>query len=183
MFQKPLSCPTLPLAASGLFPGADMKRWIAVLFAAMCTMPAAWATPAQDATIEKLLVLTEAQKSADTAVADADAFIQSTVLPMTEQENVPAEHRQAAKTCLDDYRKMIRENLGWESLKPEYIRIYRETFTEEELLDLTAFYESPTGRMLIQKTPLLEDKMGTVMDQRMKAMMERLQPACMGTSR
>ncbi len=160
-----------------------MKRWIAVLFAAMCTMPAAWATPAQDATIEKLLVLTEAQKSADTAVADADAFIQSTVLPMTEQENVSAEHRQAAKTCLDDYRKMIRENLGWESLKPEYIRIYRETFTEEELLDLTAFYESSTGRMLIQKTPLLEDKMGTVMDQRMKAMMERLQPACMGTSR
>lgn len=158
-----------------------MKRWIAALFAAMCSV-SAWASPAQDATIEKLLVLTEAQKSADTAVADADDFIQSTVQPMTEQETVPARQRQTAKNCLENYRKMIHESLGWETLKPEYIRIYRETFTEEELQDLTAFYESPTGRMLIQKTPQLENKMGAVMDQRMKAMMERLQPTCLGTN-
>ncbi len=156
-----------------------MKRWIAILLAAMCTIPA-WASPAKDATIEKLLVLTEAQKSADAAVADADAFIQSTVQPMSEQTNIPAEQRQAMKTCLDDYRKMIRENLSWEALKPEYIRIYRETFTEEELLDLNTFYESPTGRMLVQKTPLLENKMGALMEQRMKVMMERLQPNCLG---
>lgn len=156
-----------------------MKRWIAILLAAMCTIPA-WASPAKDATIEKLLVLTEAQKSADAAVADADAFIQSTVQPMSEQTNIPAERRQAMKTCLDDYRKMIRENLSWEALKPEYIRIYRETFTEEELLDLNTFYESPTGRMLVQKTPLLENKMGALMEQRMKVMMDRLQPNCLG---
>jgi len=158
-----------------------MKKWIAILFAAMCTVPA-WASPAKDATIEKLLVLTEAQKSADTALTDADAFIQSTVQSMAEQESIPAAQRQAAKTCLENYRTLIRQSLNWESLKPEYLRIYRETFSEEELLELTAFYKSPTGRMLIEKAPILESKKGSVLDQRMKTMMERLQPTCMGAS-
>lgn len=34
---------------------------------------------------------------------------------------------------------------------PSYIRIYRETFTEKELNDLIAFYESPTGKNVCQK--------------------------------
>ncbi|MBO4790240.1 MAG: DUF2059 domain-containing protein [Oxalobacter sp.] len=156
-----------------------MKRWIAILFAAMMTVPA-WASPPQDATIEKLLELTQAQKSADSAVADADAFLKSTVIPMTEREGVPAEKREAAKKCLEDYRKMIHDTLGWESLKPEYVRIYRESFTEEELKDLTAFYQTPTGRMLIEKTPVLESKLGAALDQRMKSMMERMHPTCVG---
>ena len=75
---------------------------------------------------------------------------------------------------------MIRESLGWESLKPEYVRIYRESFTEEELKDLTAFYQTPTGRMLIEKQPILENKLGAALDQRMKSMMERMNPTCVG---
>ena len=145
----------------------------------MMTVPA-WASPPQDATIEKLLELTQAQKSADSAVADADAFLKSTVIPMTEREGVPAEKRKAAQACLEDYRKMIHETLGWESLKPEYMRIYREAFTEEELKDLTAFYQTPTGRMLVEKTPVLESKLGAALDQRMKSMMERMHPTCVG---
>ncbi|MBR7069308.1 MAG: DUF2059 domain-containing protein [Oxalobacter sp.] len=158
-----------------------MKRWIAVLFAAMCTIPA-WASPAKDATIEKLLVLTGAQKSADTTVTDADAFIQSTIQPMTEKASIPAEQQQAVKSCLVNYRKMIHETLNWEALKPEYMRIYRETFTEEELQGLNAFYESPTGKMLLQKTPILGSKMNALMEQRMKSMMDRLQPGCIETA-
>ncbi len=157
-----------------------MRQWITVLFAVVCTVPA-WASPAQDATVEKLLTLTKVQKSADTAVADADKFIQSTIQPMIEKKALPAKQRQTAKACLENYQKMIHESLSWKAMEPEYIRIYRETFTEEELLNLITFYESPTGRMLIQKTPSLEHKIGEVTNQRMKILMERLQPTCIGS--
>lgn len=41
--------------------------------------------------------------------------------------------------------------------------IVAETFTEQELADLVAFYEGPTGQSLIAKSPALAARMGPMM--------------------
>ena len=57
---------------------------------------------------------------------------------------------------------------------PSYNRNYRETFTEKELNDLIAFYESPTGKMFVKKTPVILEKTSAVMQQKMVSILSRM---------
>jgi hypothetical protein len=45
-----------------------------------------------------------------------------------------------------------------------------DVFTEQELTDLVSFYESPTGRSLVAKTPLLAQRMQPIIVQLMPEM-------------
>ncbi len=153
-----------------------MKRLLILLLAACCAVPAL-ATPAQDASIEKLLVLTETQKLNDSAIADSDEIIETTLKPVLRLDNMTVEKRQMTESFLDKYKHIVKEEFSWEKMLPDYIRIYRETFTEEELQSLIAFYESPTGKMFIRKMPVIMDKTSDVMQQRMASILNRMNTA------
>jgi hypothetical protein len=43
-------------------------------------------------------------------------------------------------------REMFAKRFTWERMKPEYVRLYGSLYTEDELRQLTAFYESPVGQ-------------------------------------
>jgi hypothetical protein len=47
------------------------------------------------------------------------------------------------------YRKVLAES----NFEEEMVKIYMDTFSEQELLELTAFYKTPTGRKMIAATP------------------------------
>lgn len=48
-----------------------------------------------------------------------------------------------------------KEFMRWEDLRPEYIRMYCDAYTEAELMELIAFYKTPVGRKTIEITPQL----------------------------
>ncbi len=54
--------------------------------------------------------------------------------------------------------EMFRRQFAWENLKNDYIKIYAEIFTEQELKELVAFYKTPTGRKFAEKQPELISK-------------------------
>lgn len=60
------------------------------------------------------------------------------------------EHRE---TMAGELRKMFAEKMSWERMKPEYVRLYASLYTEDELRQLTAFYESPVGQKSIRIQP------------------------------
>ncbi len=51
--------------------------------------------------------------------------------------------------------KFFQKHMSWESLEFEFIYIYSQAFTAKELKELTAFYETPTGKKTIEKMPQL----------------------------
>lgn len=51
--------------------------------------------------------------------------------------------------------KFFKKHMSWESLEFEFIYIYSQAFTAQELRELTAFYETPTGKKTIEKMPQL----------------------------
>lgn len=55
------------------------------------------------------------------------------------------------------YRDAMRDfyvrHIGYESMKPEMIRIYTERFSAAELNELAAFYRSPVGQKSARLTP------------------------------
>jgi len=59
----------------------------------------------------------------------------------------------------DEMWKRMSEQLSWENMKNDYINVYAEVFTKEELKGLTEFFNSPIGAAYGEKTPELSMKL------------------------
>ena len=51
--------------------------------------------------------------------------------------------------------EFLNENMSYESLKPELIKMYSEEFTSSELREIIAFYSTDVGKKSIEKMPTL----------------------------
>ena len=51
--------------------------------------------------------------------------------------------------------EFLNENMSYESLKPELIKLYSEEFTSSELREINAFYSTDVGKKSIEKMPTL----------------------------
>jgi hypothetical protein len=86
---------------------------------------------------------------------------------------------------LAPYQKILsdfyREVLNWNTLEPEYTRLYMEVFTEAEVREMITFYQTPLGQKLLTKMPLLMTKSNELASRRVQAampqLMQRLQTA------
>ena len=71
----------------------------------------------------------------------------------------------------------MREEMTWDKLRPLYVQIYQESFTQEEIDGLIAFYESPAGVAFVEKMPFVMQKSMSIMQSRMAPMMEKMKAA------
>lgn len=55
----------------------------------------------------------------------------------------------------DVNRRFFEKHMSWESLKDEFISVFMEEFSEDEIRELTAFYKTPTGKKTVRKLPVL----------------------------
>jgi len=55
-------------------------------------------------------------------------------------------------------KKFLSKHMGYSSLKEDLVKMYTTEFTEDDLKDMTKFYQTPTGKKLIKKTPQLTKK-------------------------
>ncbi|MCL1980405.1 MAG: DUF2059 domain-containing protein [Proteobacteria bacterium] len=51
--------------------------------------------------------------------------------------------------------QFMKKYMSYESLKPDLIKLYTQTFTKEELSEITGFYRTSTGQKVIQVMPQL----------------------------
>ena len=70
--------------------------------------------------------------------------------------------------------ELIRKEMSWENMKDDYIKVYSEVFTEDELKELIIFYKSPIGLKFIEKTPLLMQKTMEISQVRTKRLMPEI---------
>lgn len=151
-----------------------MKRltFFILAFLASCMAFAQANRPASTASVEKLLEIIEAGRMHQTTVQEMAQMIdQSTrqILP-----RIPPAKRAEFRQTMVQLDVILREEMNWEKIKPQYIRIYAETFTQQEVDDLIAFYQTPSGRSFIKKQPEVTQKTADLSQEKMKVMMERL---------
>ena len=65
-------------------------------------------------------------------------------------------------------KTFLKEQMDWSILEPEFTRIYAEVFTEKELRDMTAIYQTPVGQMMLAKMPGLLAKSNEFTQRRLK---------------
>ena len=55
----------------------------------------------------------------------------------------------------DTMREFFNKHMSGESMRDDYVDLYTEFFSEEELIEMNKFYNTPTGQKTIKLTPEL----------------------------
>jgi hypothetical protein len=67
------------------------------------------------------------------------------------------------------------ENFKWDEVKPKLAKLYADTFTEAELKEIDAFYETPAGQKAVAKLPTLMQVGGQIAMSGVQAKMPEFQ--------
>lgn len=108
---------------------------------------------ASEVLIKRLFAATRARKKIDGLVLQMEGLFEAGVWVRAERATLLPEQKQIIDKMLADISKQLQARAGWEVLEPELIEIYQKNFTQEEVLGLLAFYESPIGQVALDKLP------------------------------
>ena len=79
----------------------------------------------------------------------------ATIEPMiagTRKQEMP---EAAASEMTAAMGEWFDDEIKWSDIKPKMIDLYVQEFTEQELKDLLAFYQTPAGKKAITKLPVV----------------------------
>jgi hypothetical protein len=88
---------------------------------------------------------------------------------------LPPDQETALGEFQDKVARIVSDALAWEKLKPAYVKLFTEAYSEAELDDIIAFYRSPTGQSMVAKAPSLMAKASEIAQQRLATVMPELQ--------
>lgn len=151
------------------------RSTLVALAIAMLAPSMAQAEPAKPETIEELLVVSKSQDLIESTYKNLDDNLRVNMDQALSQVSGDPEARRAYVESFS--RKMgqiMREEMNWDTLKPMFMRIYGESFTQEELVGVLEFYKTPAGQAMINKMPLVMQKTMAEMQQHMGPMMQKM---------
>jgi len=153
-----------------------MKILSAILLVAAFTFSASiQAAPPSDQSVEKLLEVTQAGKMMDSAFAQMDGLMKASMKQVTKGKPVGAEEQAIMDRQQSKMITIMKEEFSWEKMKASFIKIYSQTFTQEEIDGLIVFYQSPAGKAFVAKQPELMKQTMTMMQERMGPLMQKIQ--------
>jgi hypothetical protein len=115
--------------------------------AAFLLAGAAWADDASKlAKADELLQITKGDQAYKQMLDRAEANLKTQAV-----RQAPAD---ADKAAIDQkVSAILAEQMNWAKLRPQFVKLYADTFTEEELDGVLAFYKSPAGQAWVAKLP------------------------------
>jgi hypothetical protein len=132
------------------------------------------AAPASTESIEKLLVVGKAESLLESAYANVNTTFRQSIVQAAGGRPLTAEEQQRIDAMSAKLTALMKDELSWAKLKPEYIRLYRQTFDQQEVDGLIAFYATPAGQAMINKMPLLMQNTMALLQTQMAALMPKM---------
>ena len=159
--RRPLSsrCAPLLIAASLLLAG----------------IAPAWATPATDADVNRLLAASRAQSMLDAMLPQMEAMQAQQFAQIAEKQPLTPEQKAGLQRIQQRTSQTLRQALAWSQMRPMYVDLYKQSFSKEDVLAMAEFYESPAGQSLLDKTPALMQNLMIAIQQKMTPLMADLQ--------
>lgn len=154
-----------------------MKKALTIIVLAVCMggfVALSQEQQSKRALAEELLVLMKVNETIEQSMAMVKQMIPAQMdqaAQVSGQTNIPPDVKNKTSQMMD----MIAKEMSWENMKEDYITLYADTFTEEELRGLVAFYKSPIGQALAKKTPELTKKSMELSQKVMVKLMPKIQ--------
>jgi hypothetical protein len=139
------------------------------IFAALC-VPAFGQASSKDAKIEKLMTSMNIDKQMNTVFTQMKSMVASQ-LPATATD----EQKAKAAELQEKIFNLMQSRMSWEKMRPQYVKLYSDTFSDEEIDGLAAFYESPAGKAMLEKMPVLMAKSMSIAQDILKEIAPQIQ--------
>jgi hypothetical protein len=94
---------------------------------------------------------------------------------MMDQFDIPADQKAAAAAFRKKLTEKTFEIMSFDNMHDEYAALFAEVFTLDELKGLVAFYESPVGRSMIEKQPVIIQRAMQITQKRMAVLVPEIQ--------
>lgn len=136
-----------------------------VLLFVVCALLAATGAAAQqgppsDESVSRLLAATHADRILDQYMNQLDAGMQAGMRQALKDQKPTAKQQQVIDEMRGRIVAVMRETLSWNKLEPTIHELYRSNLTQGEVDGMVKFYESPTGRAVIDKLPAIMQQAG-----------------------
>jgi hypothetical protein len=151
-----------------------MKSPLYIACALLICSAARAAVPSNES-LEKLLVVTGSEKMVAAVQGQMEQAMKAGMAQAFKNQKLDAEAQQTAEALGKRITADLQEELSWDKLKPIYLQVYSEAFTQEEIDGLIAFYDSPAGKAYVAKMPVVMQKTMVLMQQRIGPMMQKMQ--------
>ena len=102
-------------------------------------------------TVERLLQVTDAKAVVDAVYSQVDKMF----LDMAQQLGIEESEQAFFNRYMQKVAIATRKAMSWEKIKGPMVDIYLKHYTEKELEDLLAFYNTDSGKAMIKKMPLV----------------------------
>jgi hypothetical protein len=156
-----------------------MKISLTIALASMVGAISVQASRPSDESLNEMVKVMQVQKSIDLMVAQVSANMKAgmdqSMQQMLQGKEPTAEQKIATEKFQQKTNALFKEELSFSKMKDVYIQAYRDTFTQEEVDSIIAFYGSPAGKAMVEKIPVAMQKANTLLQSRMGPMMEKLQ--------
>ena len=88
---------------------------------------------------------------------------------MLSQPNTPDSVKQGRKDLQAKLAAVVSKQTNWNLVKPKFIKIYDEAYSDQELDTMLAFYRSPTGHAVIERSGGLLAKTNEITEAQIQA--------------
>lgn len=146
-----------------------MRRHVAVLLIVL-TLGCCYARAdeaSKRAKAEQLFTLLRMDTMMDQLLSGVKKQVQQITESMPGADQATPEQKKQITDFQQRVMDTVNQKIGWKALEPDFISLYASTYTEEELDGIVAFYKSPIGQKMIEKTPELTTKSTEITQQKM----------------
>ncbi len=139
----------------------------------------AQAAPPTDASIKQTLTVMHVEKMLDQMFLQMDAAMKTGMEQGLQQSLHGHELNAAQKAAIEKFKERLsstmKDELSFAKMQDIYLQAYRETFTQEEVNSITAFYSSPAGKTVVEKIPVAMQRAGALMQERIAPLIQKMQ--------
>lgn len=120
---------------------------------------------------EEVLRLTKVDKM----LAPLIDQIQQVQIQQLQQMDLSREAYSAAQRYLQQINDLVAREMRWQEIKDDYVGLYTDAFTEQELRQLIQFYGTPLGQKVVEKMPVLMEQSMQLGQKKMMKIMPEIQ--------
>jgi hypothetical protein len=135
-----------------------------------------------DASLHELLEVMDAKRVLAEMRRQLDGMMAGMLQKQLQGQSMSPQQLQKVDALRTKVAALLNEELDWNVMEPMYIKIYGDTFSQSEIDGVTAFYRSPAGHAVTQKLPLVMQNAMTAMQQRMSALIPKIQQMAQETA-
>ena len=134
--------------------GKHVMRTLVAFIALVCSLNA-HSAPASQESVENLLVVTRVESLMTSMYSGMEQMMRESMKQMVQGKPLNAEQQRLLDSLPGRFVAVMREEMSWQRMKPLYVQLYQDTFEQDEVDGLLAFYTSPTGQAFLNKMPVV----------------------------